>query len=149
LVWEVRDYDWSARGHISRTYPGKIVRTWREREGPWTAYVGLEHLPVVWVVEDMTSAARVALEGGNAIALLGTNFSVEAQTELGRYLARFRENDRRVIVALDPDAAKTGAKLARDLTFRLGCATIFQPLRCDPKDLGIGELQRLVRENHL
>ena len=144
LVWEVRDYDWVTRGHISRTYPGKIVRTWKDREGPWTGYVGLDRVPVIWVVEDLMSASRIALEGGNALALLGTHFSVDAQNELEDYLSRFPHCHTKIVVALDPDAAEVGARLTRDLTFRLGRATIFQPLSADPKDMDPGELKCLV-----
>jgi hypothetical protein len=148
VVWEVRDYQWATRGHISRTYPDKRIRVWREQEGPFHAYHGFKRTRVLWVVEDMVSAAQIAMLGGNALALLGTNFSANGQAELRGYLTRIHATVGypEVKVALDPDAADKGARLARELTSRIGCATMYVPLSADPKDLPEGELARLVRE---
>lgn len=149
-VWEVRDYQWLARGHISRTYPDKMVRVWRGVEGPFTAYVGFTRTRSLWIVEDMVSAGQIALNGGNALALLGTRMSSEAQLELGLYLRRLGTvvGTPQVVVALDPDAATMGANLARELTSRIGYATMFMPLLADPKDLPEGELARLVKDSN-
>jgi hypothetical protein len=148
VVWEVRDYQWATRGHISRTYPDKRIRVWRDQEGPFHGYHGFKRTRVLWVVEDMVSAAQIAMLGGNALALLGTNFSANGQAELRGYLTRIHATVGypEVKVALDPDAADKGARLARELTSRIGCATMYVPLSADPKDLPEGELARLVRE---
>jgi hypothetical protein len=148
VVWEVRDYQWATRGHISRTYPDKRIRVWRDQEGPFHGYHGFKRTRVLWVVEDMVSAAQIAMLGGNALALLGTNFSANGQAELRGYLTRIHATVGypEVKVALDPDAADKGARLARELTSRIGCATMYVPLSADPKDLPKGELARLVRE---
>ena len=148
VVWEVRDYQWTTRGHISRTYPDKRIRVWREVEGPFHGYHGFKRTRVLWIVEDMVSGAQIARAGGNALALLGTNFSANAQAELRGYLTRIHSmiGYPEVRVALDPDAAGKGAQLARELTSRLGCATMFVPLVADPKDLPDGELARMVGE---
>jgi hypothetical protein len=148
VVWEVRDYQWATRGHISRTYPDKRIRVWREQEGPFHAYHGFKRTRVLWIVEDMVSAAQIAMLGGNALALLGTNFSANGQAELRGYLTRIHAmvGYPEVKVALDPDATDKGARLARELTSRIGCATMYVPLSADPKDLPEGELARLVRE---
>ncbi len=148
FVWEVRDYQWLARGHISRTYPDKVVRTWRTEEGPFYAYHGFNRTRTLWIVEDCVSAAQIALAGGNALALLGVRFSPDGQHELGLYLRRLASvvGVPQVKVALDPDAMDKGVALARELTSRLGCATMFVPLVADPKDLPEGELAKLVRD---
>lgn len=142
LVWEVRDYDWRSRGHVSRSYPSKRIATWRVEEGPFVAFFG-PRCPRLWIVEDPVSAARIALAGHSALALLGTHLSTDARAELGRYLKRL---DKPLVrVALDPDAAETGAKMTRDLTFRLGCDTIFVPLKHDIKDLLREDFEELMK----
>lgn len=148
IVWEVRDYQWLARGHISRTYPDKRIRVWRTVEGPFYGYFGFKRTRVLWVVEDCVSAAQIAMAGGNALALLGTHFSVEGQRELGTYLSRVAASlgSPTLKVALDPDATDKAVGLSRELTSRLGYATIYVPLVADPKDLPEGELQRMVME---
>ena len=148
VVWEVRDYNWLARGHISRKYPDKIIRVWRTVEGPFYAYHGDTRTRALWIVEDNVSAAQIRMAGGNALALLGTGFSREGQQDLAGYLRRVADvlGPPVVKVALDPDAAGKGAALARELTSRIGCATMFVPLVADPKDLPEGELARMVRE---
>lgn len=147
VVWEVRDYQWQTRGHISRVYPDKTIRVWRTNETPFHGYHGSKRTRALWVVEDNISAAQISLAGGNAVALLGTRFSVEGQNELGAYLRRLGAmvGPPVVKVALDPDAALKGAAMARELTSRLGCATMYVPLAADPKDLPEGELARMVR----
>jgi hypothetical protein len=148
VVWEVRDYQWLTRGHISRSYPDKRIRVWRTTEGPFYAYHGADRTRSLWLVEDSISAAQVALAGGNALALLGTHLSREGQRELAGYLNRLATvvGTPLVKVALDPDAMEVGARLARELTSRIGCATMFVPLVADPKDLPEGELARMVRD---
>lgn len=148
IVWEVRGYDWAARGHVSRTYPDKRIRVWRESNTPFYAYHGFRRTPTLWIVEDSVSAAQIALAGGNALALLGVQFSLAGQQELGDYLARLKTvaGTPQIKVALDPDAATVAVKLTRELTSRLGYATMFMPLVADPKDLPEGELARMVEE---
>ncbi len=142
VVWEVRDYEYAARGHISRTYPGKFVRTWKTQPGPFYGFMGWTRKPVLWIVEDMVSAAKIYLGGGNSLALLGTHFSSDGRGELKSYLEKYPET--RVRVALDPDAYEVGARLARELTFQLGRAILFIPMRADPKDLEPQELRDLI-----
>jgi len=148
VVWEVRGYDWAAKGHISRTYPDKRIRVWRENNTPFYAYHGFRRTPCLWIVEDSVSAAQIALAGGNALALLGVQFSLDGQAELGDYLRRLKTvaGTPHIKVALDPDAATLGVKLTKELTNRLGYATMFMPLVADPKDFPEGELARMVRD---
>lgn len=148
VVWEVRDFNWVTRGHISRTYPDKRIRVWRTIEGPFYGYHGFTRAPILWIVEDNVSAGQIALAGGNALALLGTHFPRDAYGELRDYLRRLTGvvETPWIKVALDPDAAGKGAAMARELTSRLGYATMFVPLVADPKDLPDGELERMVRE---
>jgi len=142
IVWEVRDFDLKPRGHISRAYSSKFIRSWRTEPGPWMGFFrGL--CPRLWIVEDMVSAAKISLAGFPALALLGTHLSPEGRAELGAYLRRL--NAPVVRVALDPDAAAKGSALARDLTFRLGRDTIFVPLSQDPKDLTRAELAEVLK----
>jgi len=151
IVWDVRDYDWRVRGHVSRKYPGKEVRTWKGEPGPWYSYHGFNRTRTLWLVEDQVSAAQIALAGGNAIALLGCELSLEGQLELGAYLRRlegiFFTGRPQTKVALDPDAFDNGVCLTKELTSRLGYDTMFQPLLNDPKDLPEGELERMVKED--
>lgn len=151
VVWEIRDYQWSPRGHVSRTYPGKFVRTWKAVPGPFYGYFGFKRTRTIWLVEDCVSAAQIARAGGNSLALLGTHFSRDGIAELGAYLARIKAvyGPPVVKVALDPDAAGKGAALTRELTSRLGYGTVFVPLQYDPKDLPEGELEGMVREGPL
>lgn len=143
LVWEVRDFDWQPRGHISRTYPDKFIRSWRVVDGPWMNYVALKRSDTLFIVEDCVSAARIACRGKSALALLGTNLSGPGRAELGAFLNRFPHT--RVRVALDPDASATASKLARDLTFSLGRDILFVPMKADPKDLSRPDFEELLR----
>jgi len=151
IVWDVRDYDWRIRGHVSRKYPEKEVRTWKEWPGPWYSYHGFNRTRTLWIVEDNVSAAQIALAGGNAIALLGCELSLEGQLELGVYLKRldgiFFTDRPQIKVALDPDAFDKGAAMTKELTNRLGYDTMFQPLFSDPKDLPEGKLEQMVKED--
>ena len=151
VVWDVRDYDWRPRGHVSRTYPGKEVRTWKEVPGPWYSYHGFNRTRTLWLVEDQVSAAQIALAGGNAVALLGCELSLEGQLELGAYLKRlegiFFTERPQIKVALDPDAFDNGICLTKELTGRLGYDTICVTMTNDPKDLPEGELKRMVEED--
>lgn len=147
IVWEVRDYQWLTRGHISRHYPDKTIRIWRTTPGPFHAYHGKTRAPCLWIVEDNVSAAQISLAGGNALALLGVGFSPEAQGELGAYLKRLPFANVKVRVALDPDAAAKGMLLTRELTSRLGYDILFTPLIADPKDLTPGTLEQLVQKD--
>lgn len=140
IVWAIVDYDWSLRGHVSRTYPGKVIRTWRESPGPFCGYFSNIRHPDLWLVEDPVSAARIQLEGRSALCLLGTHFSLEGQQEL-----RDRGGlAKRIFVALDPDAYNVSQELAKTLTFRLGRDTVAVPLEKDPKDMDQKELRALL-----
>ncbi len=142
LVWAVRGYDYSARGHISRTYPDKFIRSWKTQDLPWHSFMGWERKPALWIVEDMMSAARIYLEGGNALALLGTHFSDAGREELKAYLKAYPSV--RVTVALDPDATGLAEEMARELTFQTGRDTLFLPMTLDPKDMEPEELRGLI-----
>lgn len=134
IVWEVRDLDLEPMGSVSREYPSKRIRTWRERPGPWMGLFRLDpEARSLWIVEDPVSASRIALAGQSALCLFGTHLSREGREALGVYLRHRPEL--RVCVALDPDAAGIGAEMARELTFRFGRDTLFVPLKQDVKDL--------------
>lgn len=141
LVWDVRDFNWESRGHISRRYPNKFIRSWRVVNGPWMNFIG-PRVNDLWIVEDNISAARIALAGHSALALLGTNLSPAGRAELRAYLPRL--NEPRVRVALDPDASATASALARELTFSLGRDILYTPLVADPKDLPRADFEELL-----
>lgn len=144
VVWEVRGYDYTAMGHIARLYPDKIIRSWRIKDRPWHSFMGWDRKDALFIVEDMISAARIYLEGGNALALLGAHFSDNGRRELGAYLET--RPSVKVRVALDPDAAEPARKMARELTFQLGRDILYVPLTLDPKDMEPEELRRMIRE---
>lgn len=147
VVWTARAFDWSARGHMSRRYRDKFIRTWRTAPGAWYGYFADRRTPWLWVVEDPVSAARIQLAGGSALCLFGTTLGTDLRMELRTYLdgqwqaARVKT---RVLVALDPDASRLGADLAHLLTARTGYGTIHVPIVKDIKDHEPNELLNLM-----
>jgi len=152
VVWELRGFDLRTRGHVSRDYGtdglGKTVRTWRTDPGPVLGYFGLgARFRDLWIVEDALSAARLCLDGHNALCLFGTHLSREGEEELRDYVARVRATSglgARILIALDRDASGAGAAMARRLTSRLGCETIPVFLHSDLKDMPEDEFDPFV-----
>jgi hypothetical protein len=143
IVWDFRDFLWVTRGHLSRDYRDKSIRVWRTVPGPFYGYFADLRTPVLWIVEDPVSAARIQLEGGSALCLNGTHLSPDLQGELARMvvlMARTGRGPPQMRVALDPDAAQQGADMTHLLTNRYGYDTMWVPLVKDIKDMEPDEL---------
>lgn len=144
VVWSIHNIRGESIGRLSRTYPEKRIRVWREVDGPFHNYIWTARKrEALWIVEDNVGAARIAMSGYSALALLGTHFSMEARGELTTYL-NDRDLNPVIYVALDPDAYDKGSQLARELTFRTGRVTMAVPTIIDPKDMSPEALQRML-----
>lgn len=121
-VWVIRGFGFEAKGYLTRT-ANKVIKTWRELDVPFYAVMLPEArdplMPMI-VVEDCLSAAALACEGVVAVALLGTNLSREAATEIAAHANKLRLP---VLVALDSDeAGQTNAMRVVDRLRNAGVA---------------------------
>ena len=148
LVWELRDFDWKHKGHVSRSYVGKTIRTWRTAPGPWYGYFADKRTPErLWIVEDPMSAARLQIGGESALCLFGTHLGTELRGEVVAFMqrqARVHGHPPLLVVALDPDATVAGMDMARRLTTMTGYDTMARPLNKDIKDMDETELRELL-----
>jgi len=94
--------------------------------------------PALWVVEDLPSAMRLAVEGENAVAILGNTPSDEALAEI------HRARPEHVIWAFDHDAFAQGMTAARRYGMR-GTSIVLR-LPKDVKDMGYTELTDYIKE---
>jgi len=92
-------------------------------------YIPQENKQVVVIVEDVLSATRLVDNGVPAVALLGTNLSSEAAAHL--ITLGYKQWD----VALDDDAIKKAAKIARKYSALAGINILTWPSKLDVKDM--------------
>lgn len=104
-AWECYDLKRQLIGWQARA-PHKVITSYREHDGPFYAAFlpdGTEtNNTALLIVEDPLSAALMADEGVPTVALLGTNMSDDLADDVRNWSLRF---DKRVVVAMDPDAA--------------------------------------------
>ncbi len=104
-AWECYDLKRQLIGWQARA-PHKIITSYREHDGPFYAAFlpdGTEATAYpLLIVEDPLSAALMADEGVPTVALLGTNMSDDLADDVRNWSLRF---DKRIYVAMDPDAA--------------------------------------------
>lgn len=147
VVWALRGFDHRPRGHVSRDYRTKTIRTFRTVPGPCFGFLQLGPTDHLYLVEDMMSAAVVASAGGAAsLALLGTRLSLGLLEELDAWLRIQRAGGmpHRVVVALDPDAHEKAREITRALTIRTDHDIVWFPTENDPKDMNPGQFARLM-----
>lgn len=142
VVWTARDYNWSTRGHVSRNYDTKFIRTWRVVDAAWYGYFSDHRTASIWLVEDPVSAACLQLAGAGAICLFGSSIGKALQAELGAIA--LRSPVQRFLLALDPDATLEGLTAANRLTNAGVCDTVWVPLRRDIKDMAYLDLLALM-----
>jgi hypothetical protein len=126
IVYECRGFNDELRGHVTRT-PGKIVKTYRAREGleMYAVYTPAATSHGTVLVEDCVSAMSVAANGFMGIALLGTNVP-ESVDKWVRFPL-----DRPPLIWLDPDAELKAMQIANSIP---GARAVIGYQR-DPKDL--------------
>lgn len=102
------------RGWVEKAglFPGeqKINRIWKGKHEPMISWANVSHTHIgvreVWLVEDQISALKLAAKGIRAVALLGTNITLEALSEI-------QKQAESVVIALDADATAKAFRLAR------------------------------------
>jgi hypothetical protein len=144
-VWDVVNVRGEYMGRLTRDET-KRVRTWRERPGPWYATfrpTGENLAPgLVVIVEDALSAALLAEDGITAIALLGTNLSLEAAQEIAAH-----DRGMTYVVLLDPDAAGMDATLKVAERLRTAGARAHSGIiDKDVKDMPLEERHDLIND---
>lgn len=105
------------RGHVEKRgalFPGeqKSNRIWKSKHEPMISWANLGpdnaymETRTVWLVEDQISALKLAARGIRAVALLGTNITLEALSEIQKQADS-------IVIALDADATAKAFILAR------------------------------------
>lgn len=101
------------RGHVEKRglFPGeqKLNRIWKAKEEPmlsWTRHNGYEFDSVILVEDQISALKYAAFTGMRAVALLGTNLTIQAVAEIQR-------NAKHVTIALDADATAKAFRIAR------------------------------------
>jgi hypothetical protein len=112
LIMSIRDPFRQERGHVTRTFTTpKRCMTYKATAAPfldwWRHDYAGDPRPLV-IVEDTLSAARAYGAGFDAVALLGTNISVDDAKEISVYT----RDKRNTYLALDRDAFLKALKLA-------------------------------------
>lgn len=87
----------------------------------------------LWLVEDSRSARRLAEEGQDAVAILGTNPSEDLYKTLMEHIELSGRS--RVIVALDPDAPHMALRLRDRIGRRAYCLMIPVDIKDMPPDM--------------
>lgn len=138
----LRSFHGDAIGEQTRIDLGhgkKRVRTYPLGPGPMYDYHPACTDPDrLWIVEDSRSARRLAEEGEDAVAILGTDPSRELFKTIMEHIELTGRS--RVIVALDPDAPHMALRLRDRIGQRAYCLMI--PL--DIKDMPPEMLERYI-----
>jgi len=84
LVMEVRGPNGELRGHLTRTFDKpKKVMAYKQSAQPWLDWWTLNtRCKKLFIVEDQISACKIFANGGNAVALLGTNMPIDKAQEI-------------------------------------------------------------------
>jgi hypothetical protein len=111
LVMPIRAPYSGLRGHVTRTFTEpKRCFTFKATAQPWLDWWWHEASRTTVIVEDCISALRLYGLGYNAVALLGTNISVEQAKELAEVQTEG------LVLALDRDAFEKSLKLTKRLS---------------------------------
>lgn len=132
---------------FSKDVSQKKMTFWEETDQPKA------HFPVscpredtdIWIVEDIISATRIAQEGYDAVALLGTYMSPQVAAALRN------AGKERLFVALDGDTWGTKKTNPAPVALKKSFGMLFDTIKLlhigdqDPKDMSLKELHDMLR----